>query len=120
MTPLVVRMMMLSFATTWRGPGKITYMFSAERRRISTPRQASVGRASRQGSRKRKSAYVRRKMYMLIYPYPIRSVTYDRNIFIIQSTYFARAVSYARKVFMKLTTSRSIISIQIKQHRRFL
>jgi hypothetical protein len=37
---------------------------------ISAPRQASVGRASRRGSGKQKSAYVRWKMYTLIYPYP--------------------------------------------------
>jgi hypothetical protein len=52
-----------------KGPGKITYMFSAKRMQISAPRQASVGRASRRGSRKQKSAYVRQKMYMLIYTY---------------------------------------------------
>jgi hypothetical protein len=54
----------------YKGPGKLTYMFSAIRMQISAPRQASVGRASRRGSGKRKSAYVQGKTYMLIYPYP--------------------------------------------------
>ncbi len=36
---------------------------------ISAPCQASVGRASRRGSRKRKSADVWRKTVTLIYPY---------------------------------------------------
>jgi hypothetical protein len=53
-----------------RGPGKIMYTFSAEHMRISAPRQASVGRANRQGSGKRKSSYIRWKTYTLIYPYP--------------------------------------------------
>jgi hypothetical protein len=52
------------------GPGKLTYTFSAEGLQISAPCQVSVGRASRQGSRKWKSADVERKTYTLIYPYP--------------------------------------------------
>jgi hypothetical protein len=52
------------------GPGKIMYTFSAKCMRISAPHQASVGRASRQRSGKRKSAYIRRKTYTLIYPCP--------------------------------------------------
>ncbi len=57
------------------GPGKLTYMFSAERLRISAPHQASVGRASRRGSGKQKSADVWQKMYTLIYPYPLQFLT---------------------------------------------
>jgi hypothetical protein len=55
------------------GLGKLTYTFSAERLQISAPRQASVGRASRLGSRKQKSADIERKTYMLICSYPIVS-----------------------------------------------
>ncbi len=59
------------------GPGKLTYTFSAKHLRISAPCQASVGRASRRGSGKHKSADVRRKMYTLIYPYPLQFLTED-------------------------------------------
>jgi hypothetical protein len=52
-----------------KGPGELTYTFSTERLQISVPRQASVGRASRRGSGKQKSADVERKTYTLIYPY---------------------------------------------------
>ncbi len=62
------------------GPGKLTYMFSAERMRISASRQASVGKASRWASGKQKSAYTRRKMYTLIYPYPM-NITSRQNYF---------------------------------------
>ncbi len=54
----------------FKGPGKLTYAFSAECLRISAPRQASVGRASRWGSGKQKSAIFEQKTYTLIYPYP--------------------------------------------------
>jgi hypothetical protein len=49
-------------------------MFSAERMGISAPYQASVGRASMRGSGKRKSTYVWRKTYTLIYPYPVACI----------------------------------------------
>jgi hypothetical protein len=60
----------LNARVKYSGLGKIMYTFSTERMQISAPRQASVGRSSMQGSGKQKSAYVRRKMYTLIYPYP--------------------------------------------------
>jgi hypothetical protein len=64
------------------GPGKLTYTFSAERLQISAPRQASAGRASRQGSGKRKTADVKRKMYTLIYPNTLRTwMSQDNNRF---------------------------------------
>jgi len=53
------------------GPGKSTYMFSAERLSLSAPHQASVGRDTWRRSGKRKSADVRQKTYMLIYPDPL-------------------------------------------------
>jgi hypothetical protein len=61
-----------SFQQWWSftGPGELTYTFSAERLRISAPHQASVGRASRRGSAKQKSADVEWKTYTLIYHYP--------------------------------------------------
>jgi hypothetical protein len=43
---------------SFTGPGKLMYMFSTERLRISAPHQASVGRASRRGSGKQKSTDV--------------------------------------------------------------
>ncbi len=55
------------------GLGKSTYTFSAEHLGISAPRQASVGRASRRGSGKRKSADVEQKMYSLIYLDPTQA-----------------------------------------------
>jgi hypothetical protein len=53
------------------GPGKSTYMFSSKRLLVSAPRQASVVRATWQGSGKQKAEDVWRKTYMLIYPDPI-------------------------------------------------
>jgi len=60
----------LNARVKYSGLGKIKFMFSAKRMQISAPRQASVGRSSRRGSGKQKSAYVQRKTYTLIYPYP--------------------------------------------------
>jgi hypothetical protein len=56
--------------STHEGPGKSTYMFSAERLPLSAPRQASVVRATWWGSGKQKAEDVQQKMYMLIYPDP--------------------------------------------------
>ncbi len=50
------------------GPGKSTYTFSAECLLLSAPRQASVGRASRQGGGEQKVEDIRQKTYTLIYP----------------------------------------------------
>ena len=55
---------------TLEGPGKSTFTFSAERLPLSTPRQASVGRATWRGSGKQKSTEIQQKMYTLIYPDP--------------------------------------------------
>ncbi len=62
--------MKVSPVENMQGPGKLTYNFSAKCLQISAPRQASVGRASRWGSGKQKSADIEQKTYMLIYPYP--------------------------------------------------
>jgi hypothetical protein len=52
------------------GSGKLTQPFSVKRLQISAPHQAPVGRASRRGSGKWKSADVERKTVTLVYPYP--------------------------------------------------
>ncbi len=45
----IYKVYMLIYPDPKRGPGKSMYTFSAERLLLSAPRQASVGRASRQG-----------------------------------------------------------------------
>jgi hypothetical protein len=55
------------------GPGKSTYTFSAKRLLLSAPRQASVGRASRQGEQKAED--IQRKTYTLINPDPSKCLT---------------------------------------------
>jgi hypothetical protein len=50
-----------------KGLGKLMYTFSAKRLPLSTPRQASVGRASRRVGVERKAEDVWRKTYTLIY-----------------------------------------------------
>jgi len=66
----VTKTLAYSNAEQITGLGKSTHTFSAERRQISAPRQASVGGATWLESGVWKSADVRRKMYMLIYPDP--------------------------------------------------
>ncbi len=83
------------------GPGKLTYTFSAGRLQISAPRQASVGRASRRGSGKRRSADIEQKMYTLIYPYTLRMwMSQDNNIF------FAEKNEMASWHFIKVLPSK--------------
>jgi hypothetical protein len=65
---------------------------------ISAPRQASVGRASRRGSWKQKSAYVWRKTYTFIYPYPI-----DKKLI----NPFSKRATYQQQIMINVPTLRS-------------
>jgi hypothetical protein len=69
----IVKALGLNQTAARKGPGKSTQPFSAKHMRISAPRQASVGRATWQGSEERKSTDVVRKTVTLIFPYPARN-----------------------------------------------